>query len=197
MTMEVLLKNNTDGTTVGVSKDNQLKVLAESQSLQHFVSLNEQNTYQVIGTATIANATTTVLHIKNDDPDKWLVVTYMRVQTIDAASGTALPSANTYFDIGFDRTVSSGGSAVTPVNMNAASGKVASITATAAGPTMAGTFAEIDRWYCDADAGAQVYKKEGSLILGLTDTLEIRLTSDHTSGTAYARVTFMMIERNA
>ncbi len=195
MTMEVILKNNTNGTTVGVSPENQLQVVAESKSLQHFISQEKQNTYQVIGTATIANATTTVLHLKNTDSERDLVISYIRVQTIDAASGTALPSANTYFDIGLDRTVSSGGSAVTPVNVNASSGKTASVTATAAGPTMAGTFAEIDRWYCDADAGSNTFRKDGSIILGLNDTIEVRLTSDHTSGTAYARITFMMIDR--
>lgn len=195
MTMEVILKNNLNGNTVGVSNNNQLQVVAESKSLQHYISLEEQNTYQVIGTVTIANATTTVLHLKNDDPDKYMVISYIRAQTIDAASGTALPSAATYFDLGYGRTVASGGASVTPVNTNALSGKVASITATANGPTMAGSFTELDRWYCDADAGSVEYNKEGSLILGLDNTFEVRLTSDHTSGTAYVRVTFMMIDR--
>lgn len=195
MTMEVILKNNLNGNTVGVSNNNQLQVTAESKSLQHYISLEEQNTYQVIGTVTIANATTTVLHLKNDDPDKYMVISYIRAQTIDAASGTALPSAATYFDLGYGRTVTSGGASVTAVNTNALSGKVASITATANGPTMAGSFTELDRWYCDADAGSVGYNKEGSLILGLDNTFEVRLTSDHTSGTAYVRVTFMMIDR--
>ena len=37
------------------------------------------------------------------------------------------------------------------------------------------------------------FNKQGSVIVGQNDTLEIRVVSDHTAGTAYARVTFMMI----
>ena len=55
---------------------------------------------------------------------------------------------------------------------------------------MAGTFVELDRYYIQSEADAVVYNKEGSIVLGKDDTLEIRIVSDNTSGTAYARVSF-------
>lgn len=194
MAMEVNISNHSDGTMAGVTEDYQLKVRAENQSLQHYISLNNGNAYQVEGTATVANATTTVLHIKNDDPDNDLVITYIRLQVIDPAGGTAPPAAANYWEMGFDRTVSSGGSAATPTNMNRKVGKVAAVTCTDSGPTMTGTHVNADTQYVSGESMVS-YSKDGSPILGLNDTFEIRLTSDNTSGTAYARVTFLMRKR--
>jgi hypothetical protein len=191
--MPIEIKNHSDGTTAGVTTENQLEVQSESHSLQHHVSSRNENAYQVWDTTTLTNGTKTVLHLKNGDSAKKLVVSYIRLQMIDPSGGTAPPAAANYFDIGFNRTVSSGGDTLTPVNMNAGSGKTATGTFTGNGPTMAGTFAEFDRQYVEADGKMIIYNKDGSAILGLNDTLEIRVTSDNTSGTAYARVTFVMI----
>jgi hypothetical protein len=191
--MEFSIKNHSDGSVAGVTKEGQLKVVSESQALQHHVSFNEENTFQVWDTVAVANATTTVLHLKNDDSERKIVVSNIQVQMIDPSGGTAPPAAANYFDVGYGRTVSSGGSAVTPVNMNTASGKTAAGTFTGNGPTMAGTFTEFDRWYVEGDGIKQVWSKEGSIAIGLNDTMEIRAISDNTGGTAYARVTFMMM----
>ena len=182
------------GRLVKVDDEGQLKVVSESQSLQHHVSKNEGNAYQVIGDFTaINNSTHTILHLKNTDTTKQLVITYMRMQVLDQAGGTAFPAAASRFELGFGRTYSSGGTAVTPVNVNATSGNVASVTAYDNNPTMAGSFTEIDRYYPTAEGDAVTYNKEGSIILGLNDTFEIRIVSDHTSGVAYARITFLML----
>jgi hypothetical protein len=191
-----IIQDGATGDTAEVTKNHKLKTISEQHALQHENSWETGQTYQVIGTATIANATTTVLHLKNTDTTRRLVVSFMRVQAIDPAGGTAAPAAANYFSVGVGDTVSSGGSAVTPVNVNRTSGNAAAVTATASGPTMGGGFAEIDRWYLDSDGGSSKYDKMGSVILGLNDTLDIRFTSDNTSGTAYARVTFMMIDND-
>ena len=179
-----------------INSDGKLFTISENHALQHENSWYKEDTYQVIGDVTLANATTTVLHIKNTDATKNLVVSYVRVQAIDPSGGTAPPAAANYFQLGLNETVTSGGTAVTPVNVNAISGKVADVTATDNGPTMGGTFAEIDRWYLDADGGSNTFRKEGSIILGLNDTFSVRVVSDNTGGTAYARITFMMIDKN-
>jgi hypothetical protein len=193
--MAVIRDPSTDRAAV-VNFEGKLFTISETHSLQHENSWYNENTYQVIGDVTLANATTTVLHLKNTDATRNLVISYVRVQAIDPTGGTAPPAAANYFQLGLDETVSSGGTAVTPVNVNAGSGRVADVTATDNGPTMAGTFAELDRWYLDSDGGAQTWNKEGSIILGLNDTFSVRVVSDNTGGTAYARVTFMMIERD-
>jgi hypothetical protein len=187
----------TDGTGKGyeakVGSDNRAHVEAKSQSLQHVISKEEGQSYQVIGDfASINNSTHTILHIKNTSSTRYLVVTYIRLQTIDLAGGTAPPDSGTYWEIGTGRTVSSGGSAVTPVNMNIASGNSADATCTDNNPTMSGTFTQIDKVYPESEADLITYNKEGALILGKDDTIEIRIASDNTSGEAIARVSFIM-----
>lgn len=182
------------GRQVQVTDEFQLKVVSENHELQHHESLTNGEAYQVIGDfAAVNNSTHAVLHLKNDDTTKLLVVSFIRVQLLNVSGGTALPDPGNRFEIGFGRTVSSGGTAVTPVNMNTTSGNTASVTATDNNPTMAGTFTEFDRWYPDSGESMMTFNKQGSLILGQDDTLEVRVVSDHTAGTAYARVTFMMI----
>jgi hypothetical protein len=75
--------------------------------------------------------------------------------------------------------------------MNASSGNSAAVTATDNNPTMAGTFLEFDRYYPASEADQLTYNKEGALVLGQNDTFEIRITSDHTSGVAQARISFI------
>jgi hypothetical protein len=179
------------GYRTGVTAENQLLTQAETHELQHHISMNEGQVYQAIGTHTLSGAgTKTILHIRNNDPSRFLVVSYMRVQfpggdgTIDAA---------TYFDCGFDASYTSGGTQVTPVNMNASSGNVASVVAYEDDPTVGGSFAEFDRYY--PDKSMEVFNKHGSLILGFDDTVSWRLTTDQITGLAYARVTLMMLNR--
>lgn len=190
----------TDPTTnrvATVNSSGQLMVRSESVALQHNQAHEHEAVYQCIGTATAASGTVTVLHLKNTSSTKDMVVTYMRVSTVDLAGGTAVPSAAVYLQTGFNETVASGGTACTPTNTNVSSGKVSEVTGTQGAPTMAGTFVEMDRKYVESDGQETVYNKEGSWILGLNDTMSIRLVSNHTSGTAYARVSFVMQAKGA
>jgi len=178
------------GRTVGIDTDNQLQTVTESHELQHHVSRKDGRSFQVLSVDTgITAKTQTVMHIKNDDAARLLVVSFIRVQAI--TNTASKPVVGEYFEMGFGRTVGSGGTAATPVNMNASSGNTASVTVTGIDPTMAGTFTAIDRWYNEGN-GMLTYNKQGSLILGLNDTFEVRLLSAGT-GEAFCRITFMMI----
>ena len=184
-----------DGTgkssKAGVTKENQVLTQAENHELQHHISWNDGQAYQILGEiTTIAAATETVLHIQNTSSTKNFIVSYMRLQIAGESGGTALSDVATYFELGFGRTYASGGSSVTPVNMNQTSGNVASLTCYDESAVMAGTFTQFDKWYPGPDQ-MQTYNKHGSLILGFNDTLEIRLVTDHTAGNALARVTGM------
>ena len=180
------------GYTAGVTQEGLLRVQAQTNAIQFHHSREHGSAYQVQGDfASVNNSTHAVLHLKNTSSTKVVVVTYIRCQFLDYAGGTALPNVATYWDFGLNRTVSSGGTAVTPVNMNATSGNAASVTATDNNPTMGGTFLEFDRYYPSSEADQLTYNKEGTLILGQNDTFEIRITSDHTSGVAQARVSFI------
>jgi hypothetical protein len=187
-----ILDGSGSGNTAGVTGEGLLRVQAQTNALQFHHSREHGSSYQVQGDfASVNNSTHSVLHLKNDSATKLVVVTYIRCQFLDYAGGTALPNVATYWDFGLNRTVSSGGTAVTPVNMNANSGNAASITATDNNPTMAGTFAEFDRYYPTSEGDLLAFNEDGALILGQNDTLEIRITSDHTSGVAQARISFI------
>lgn len=180
-----------NGYRAAVNKNNELLVSADNKSRQNVVSVRDEQAYQVIGDfASINNATHTILHIKNNSSTKNLVINYIRLQTVDLAGGTAAPSNTLYWQVGTGTTVSSGGSTVTPVNTNFKSGNTSDTTCTDNNPTMSGTFAEIDRYYPQSEADAVVYRKEGSIVLGKDDVLDIRITSTNTSGTGYARVSY-------
>jgi len=178
------------GYRAGVTIENQLMTQAEIHELQHHISRTKGQVYQAIGTHTFSSSGTKILlHIKNNDPARLMVVSYMRIQFPDS---TAVVST-TFFDCGFNTLYSSNGIIITPVNMNASSGNVATVIAYDDNPTVSGAFTEFDRWY--PDESMQTFNKHGSLILGLGDTIAWRLTTDQTSGFAYCRVTLMMLDK--
>lgn len=189
--MDVHIQNHSDGTIAGVTDEHQLEVQAEIHELQHHVSRATGQSYQITGqTDTLTSATTTVLHITNNDPDRKMVVSFMRMGVY--GSNATLPALTEFFQMGYD-TTASGGTAATPVNMNRTSGSDALVTALAVSPTAAGTFAEIDMWPPNSDGDRNSFNKQGSAILGLNDSIEIRYTGTSTTGKAWARITFMMM----
>jgi len=192
--MEVRIQNNDDGTIAGVTNAGQLRAVSETHSLPFHISYTQAGVYQFVADATVINGTATVWHIKNTDTTKLLVIAEINAQVVDAAGGTAIPSANTYFEIGFNRTYSSGGTALTLVNQNRTVGKVASIDLYDNAPTLAGTFLQTQKWFPSAEAERYTFEERDSLILGLNDTLEMRIVSDHTSGTALSHCTLMLID---
>jgi len=195
--MDIEIRDPRGGTGAFVTSQNQLEVKAESVAQQHYISKKQGGTFQVAGNSgTLTAGDTTILHIRNDSADKQMVVTYMRAQLTNV-SGGAFDDLGDYLEFGFGRTVTSGGTAVLPVNMNRSSGVVAPVTATEANPTVAGTFISVgDTVHPTASGEAYVYNKEGSVILGLNDTMEMRYVGTHTVGEINVRVTFMMVDKN-
>ena len=192
MAIEVNVKNAANGDTAKVTKNGQVEVRAESNSQQHFISHNFGQAYQVHGASdTLTAATHTVLHIKNKDPERDIVISYIRLQLIAANASDALTD---YFEFGFKTEVASGGAAIIPVNLNKKVGSVAQVTATKTSPTMSGTLESLEHWHPKASGDINTFNKDGSIILGLNDTFEIRYVSTSTTGVARARITFMMVE---
>lgn len=187
-----------DGTGGGykskVTQQNELKTAGESRSIQHEASKVDEQAYQVIGTATLSSGTVVPMHLKNTSATKKMVITYIRHQVIDQSGGTAIPNASNYFSVRFGRTYSSGGTEVTPVNVNRGSGNAADATTYNDDPTLAGTATEIDRWYTKAEADMNIFVKEGSVIIKPNNTIELAYVGDQSSGTIYARLSFIMVE---
>lgn len=190
--MPIQIQNNKDATVAGVTSEHQLKVQAESHSMQHHISWVNEEVYQAISTDTgITAKTQTLLHIKNTSSTKNLVISFVRMQCV--TNTASKPVVGEYFQLGLGEIVASGGTETTPVNMNTLSGKVAEATCTGIDPTMSGTFTEIDKYY-DTSNEEHIHNKQGSIILGLNDTFSVRFVSAGT-GEAVARATFMMINK--
>ena len=182
------------GFSAGVTPDNQLTVQSENHPHQHHESAVNGQVYQAsyIMTGLSASATTNVLHIKNNSSVRSLCVTFIRLSNILAGT---LPAAAANFEIGFGQTYTSGGTLVTPVQVNRGSGNVADATVYGNNPTLGGTFERLDYHTIKASGDDHVYNKEGSVILSQNKTMTIRVNTDTgNTGQAYARVTFMMID---
>ncbi len=179
-----------------VDKDLRLWTSSKSESLQHLISENEEQAYQIIGTATLANTTVTAIHVKNTSSDFNMVITYIRHQILDHSGGTAFPNVSNYYQIALGRTFSAGGSTATPINIHCGSANLALVTAYQGAPTLAGTAREIDRWYTKAEGDMNVFNKEGSLIIPPNETIELSYIGDQTGGTIYTRMSFIMEDRD-
>jgi hypothetical protein len=193
--MAVKIEDNAGGGAgLRITDENQAKVQSESHELQHHVSINHGQVYQVIGGITnIASGINTALIIKNTSANLKAIISFIRLQVpgLKTWGTTHLPDENTYWQMGRDTLWSSGGVAVEPVNMNFASGNVGDLECYKDGPTVTGTFQAFDEWYPNHDM--MTFNKQGSLILGLNDAIEIRLVTDNaTLQKAYCRVTIML-----
>lgn len=191
------------GKKAKVDIDNRLSVSSRSETIQHFVSHEEENAYQILTTVPIVAGEITALHMKNTSNDKDITITYIRHQMI-ASTGTfpSTPTNSNYFRLGFGRKYSSGGSLVTPagsngneyiiVNVNEGSGNTAEIVAYANNPTLTGTLKEIDRWYTKANGDMNTFNKEGSVIIKPGNTMEAGYVSSDVTGSLYVRISFLM-----
>lgn len=191
---EQIMDGKGQGFRAEVNSANQLAVAAVSQSIQHWLSKNKEQAYQLIGTATLASGTTVGLHIKNTASDKILVVTYIRHQIVSPSGGTAFPNTSNYYRIAFGRERSTGGTIATPVNVNEGSGVEAEIEAYQGGPTLTGTARVIDQWYTKADGDMNTFRKEGAVIVNPGRTIELSYVGDQTGGLLYTRISFLMGE---
>lgn len=192
MGMEI---EDNNARTLGITAEYQAKVRSENHELQHHIAWSTGLSFQAQAVDTgITAKTQTLLHLRNTSSTHLLVVSFIRVQAITNTGSK--PVVGEYFQLGFDETVASGGTAITPRNTNNAdkSGETADVTATGIDPTMAGTFSEIDRWYNVGNA-EQSWNKQGSIILGKNRTFSVRFVSAGT-GEAKARATFMMMAKD-
>lgn len=183
---------NGTGRQARVDGNHRLVTSAKARPLQHVVSEEDQQAYQCVCIATAASGTTVIGHYKNTSTTRNMIVSFIRLQNITLAGGTAVPSTANYFSISLGRTYVSGGTLTEAVNVYSGSSNTSDVIGYAGGPTLAGTALEIDRWYPASDGDEQTFNKEGSVIVPAGQTLEISFVGDHTSGTLYSRLSFIM-----
>jgi len=168
--------------------------LSASGSLANNVSIQEGNVYTVIGTSVITSTQMIPVHIINNDTSLILVVDRIVVQ--GASLGLIVPNTSSYFSLGYGRTVTSGGTSLTTVNLNRTSTKSASITALGSNPNMTGTFVESHRSYAQPNATPfeLISTRSNDIVLGRSNTLEVQYNSNHISGAILVVIKFMMTD---
>ena len=193
MTQQIL-----DGTGKGflakVTGDNRLQVYSKSASVQHIVSEEDENAYQIISVSEIMNGDNVLLHVTNNDSAKNMVISYIRHQVVESSGGTEFPNRSNYFKVLLGRKYVSGGTIKTAANVYSGSGNVAKISAYGDNPTLTNGYDEIDRWYTKSVGDMNSLNKEGSLIIPPNKTIELSYETNHTSGFVYTRMSFYMEE---
>ena len=201
------------GKKARVDDNNRLTVTSLSESIQHYISHENEDAYQLLTTVPVTSGNTTVAaHIKNTSADKEIVLTYIRHQFL-ATAGTFpsmdVNSTGNYFRISLGRTYVSDGDEIVValngvvggessiVNVNNGSGNTPEIEGHTGNPTLTGSDREIDRWYTSDGSNAQmnVFNKEGSVIIQPGNTLEIGYVSGDAVGKLYTRLSFLMKSR--
>jgi hypothetical protein len=184
------------GILAEVNLENLLRTLTVSGSLSSHESNDDGTSFTVVGTATVTSGIVVVLHMINNDPSLLFLVDRLTVQGVSISGGVAIPNQTSFFSLGYNRTVTSGGVALTPVTLNRTAVTVANVTTTGGNPNMTGTFVEGQRWYIQANGVAfdMTISRDDDIILGRTNTIEVRYTSDNTSGTVIANMKFIMVK---
>ena len=187
-----VIRDPRNGDGVHVDTSYRMFVNSKSSPVQHIISEEEENAYQVSGeTAWVAaSGAENVLHLQNTSTDKNVIITYIRLQVV---TDLTVPAAGSYFTIETGETYSSGGTAIVPVNMHIGSAKTASTAVYHNNPTLAGTSTIFEKWLPASNGDTETYSKEGSIIINPTKTVKVLFTpaASHT-GTAYARMSFYM-----
>lgn len=184
--------NDPDGQPAAIGSDGRLQTAAKSSPLQHIVSEENQQAYQVRGHTTLVNGTATALHVKNISTTKNMIITYIRLQIIDPVA--TVPSLATYANVTTNLTVASGGASVTSLNMYVGHSNAAEVTATSGSTPIvpAGTAADVDHWFPTSDGDANTFNKEGVLIIPPQQAITLQIISDAAGGELHTRISFIM-----
>lgn len=184
------------GILAQVNGESLLRTLTVAGSLSSHESNDDGTSFTVVGTTTVTSGIVVALHMINNDPTLLLIIDRLTVQGVSIGGGTAIPNQAAFFSLGYNRTVTSGGTTLTPATLNRTSVTVANVTTTGGNPNMTGTFVEGQRWYIQANGVAfdMTVSRDDDIILGRTNTLEVRYTSDNTSGTVVAVMKFIMLK---
>ena len=186
-----------NGYQAAVDDENRLRVASVTLPRQHAVAKQNQKSFQLIGEATPTNGTTNVLHIANNTNDQAYTLTYVRLNQIDVAGGTALPNASNYFEICTGLSYSSGGSVTSAVNTFTSSNISDGGAHYDGNPTLTGNAEVLDKHYPKDEAEEQRYSKEGSVIIPPGSSLTIRFVGDNTAGSLYARISYYVSNINS
>lgn len=190
--MSNTIKDGKGSSKLAEVTDNGLKTDSTNNSAQHVISRLEDGAFQVEGEIDIAATEKTVLTLMNNNKNKNVVVTFIRIMSIGAAAA----DENAYFNLKLGGERSSGGTLVTPVNMKSNSAVVPTTISYEGSGTdlvITGTVTQIDRNY--SANTMQSYSKDGALILNKNTCMSITHKGSTVAGKAYCRISFYMEDK--
>ena len=185
------IQDPSNGNAASVLEDGRLTVDSKSSPLQHIVSSEEQQAYQVQGSVVLINGTTTALHIKNISTTRNMVITFIRMQLV--APVAVVPELATYVTINRNTTIA-GGALVIPENMYLGHSNAAEVVANSGTTpiTIGGVAAEFDRWYPASDGDRNTFNKEGVVLIPPQEAINLSMVSGTAGGELHTRISFIM-----
>lgn len=114
----MILESGTgNGKLAGIDDDNRVLTASFNIPFPHLIAKDYQKTFSVHGSsATLSVGDNSVLLLENDNEDNIIVLNRVILQTVGVT-----PSASDYFLLETDSEYSTGGTAVTPVNLSSGS----------------------------------------------------------------------------
>jgi len=178
-----------------VTADFQLEVHASVANPLHWHSSKKKNSFIVYGTSdTLTAAKVPVLYVKNTSTDLDLVVENLHGQTV--AEAATIPAVGIFWTL--DRgAVVTGGTAVTPQNMNTAGVSNSPTTVLHSTPTIDTVGTQLLRIYAQGDGDVVEIEGSGGFIVGPDGTLTLSYTTTGSAGIATAVLYFYMEAQGA
>ncbi len=174
------------------------RVTVNGQSETHSTSITEiqwfsrhkRTAYLANGQSdTLTAAKVPVLYLKNTSADQDLIVFGMDFQTI--AEAATIPAVGIYWSIDLNAVVS-GGTALTPVNLNTGASKAAQATVLHSTPTIDTAGTEVARFYARLD-GLSVAPDSGqAFVVAPNGSCLLSYTTTGSAGIANANILFYM-----
>lgn len=197
--MGITLEDGKGSGGLAQVEDNRLRATVTACTLSNHITLDSKDggVFTTVGTATITVAGTYYpMFIQNTDPSFLLVFERIIVEIVGVTGGTALPNVGDYFSLLFNSTYTSGGTPITPVNLNRTSTKVANVAAYNNNPVLGvATILESHRWYppnAQGTAFELIRPETDDIILGRNHTVAIRYITANTGGTVLVTIKFLL-----
>ncbi len=159
------------------------------EEIQWF-SRHKRTSYIASGrTDTLTAAKVPVMYLKNTSSDKDLIIYRALFQTI--AEAATIPAVGIYWSVDLNAAVS-GGTAITPVNLNTGASKAAEVTALQSTPTIDTAGTELGRIYPVTDGTLITPDNGQSIIVAPNGSWLLNYTTTGSAGIANALVFFYM-----
>tara|TARA_R110000744_G_scaffold3698_6_gene13817 strand:- start:5190 stop:5762 length:573 start_codon:yes stop_codon:yes gene_type:complete len=181
---------NRDGVEMNVNANHQAETHSTTIKEIQWFSRHKRTAYSAWGrTDTLSAAKVPVLYIKNTSSDKDLIIYKANFQTIAEAATT--PAVGIYWSVDLG-SVCSGGTAMTPINLNTGSSNAAEVTALQSTPTIGTTGTETARIYPGVDGTLLSVDDGESIVVAPNGSWLLNYTTTGTAGIASALVFFYM-----